>query len=66
MTLPASLRGLFFPRHLSPGNVTGRPTTIVAVSANAWNTAVLVFALVLTWAVLGAICWWFWKHRHDP
>jgi hypothetical protein len=36
------------------------------VSANAWNAAILVFGLVLTWVVLGALCWYFWKHRHDP
>jgi hypothetical protein len=36
------------------------------VSPEAWNTAILIFALVLPWPVLGALCWWFWKHRHDP
>ena len=35
------------------------------MSGSAAFTAVIVSALVVPIPVLGAICWWFWKHRHD-
>ena len=28
--------------------------------------SLLIFsALVVPFPVLGGLCWWFWKHRHD-
>jgi heme/copper-type cytochrome/quinol oxidase subunit 4 len=35
------------------------------VQETTWNTAIILFALVVPWPVLGGICWWFWKHRDD-
>jgi hypothetical protein len=35
------------------------------VQSTAWNSAILIFALVVPWPILGAISWYFWKHRHD-
>jgi hypothetical protein len=35
------------------------------VSPTAWMNLVYVVAMVFPFIVLGAICRWFWKARHD-
>jgi hypothetical protein len=35
------------------------------VASQGWLTGIIVFAIFSSWALLGGICWWFWKHRSD-
>jgi hypothetical protein len=35
------------------------------VASQGWLTGIIVFAILSSWIVLGGVCWWFWKHRHD-
>jgi hypothetical protein len=42
-----------------PGGYAGR------VSGTTAMNLIVASAVIAPFPVLGAICWWFWKHRHD-
>jgi hypothetical protein len=35
------------------------------VSPEGWSSLILIVAMILPWPILGAISWWFWKHRDE-
>jgi uncharacterized paraquat-inducible protein A len=39
--------------------------SIVAASGDGAIAVVIVASIVVPLAVLGWLCWFFWKHRHD-
>ncbi len=39
--------------------------SLVAASGDQAITAVVLASIVIPLAVLGCLCWFFWKHRHD-
>jgi heme/copper-type cytochrome/quinol oxidase subunit 2 len=39
--------------------------SLVAASGDQATAIVILGAIVIPVAVLGWLCWFFWKHRHD-
>jgi hypothetical protein len=47
-------------------HLMGRVATDVVSAAGAQATAfVILGSIVIPLAILTAVCWFFWKHRHD-
>ena len=48
------------------GHLMGRAATDVVAAAGDQATAfVILGSIVIPLAILTAVCWFFWKHRHD-
>jgi hypothetical protein len=47
-------------------HLMGRATTDVVFAAGDRATALVILgSIVVPLAILTAMCWFFWKHRHD-
>jgi hypothetical protein len=46
-------------------DLVGRAADVVAAAGDQATAFVIVGSIVIPLAVLTAVCWFFWKHRHD-
>jgi hypothetical protein len=43
----------------------GRAANVVAAGVDRATALVILGSIVIPLAILTAVCWFFWKHRHD-
>jgi len=43
----------------------GRAAEVVAAAVDQATAFVILGSIVIPLAILMAVCWFFWKHRHD-
>jgi len=43
----------------------GRAADVVAAGVDRATAFVILGSIVIPLAILTAVCWFFWKHRHD-
>jgi len=45
--------------------LVGRAAYVVAAAGDRATALVIFGSIVIPLAILTAVCWFFWKHRHD-
>jgi hypothetical protein len=46
-------------------DLVGRADDVVAAAGDQATAFVIFGSIVIPLAILTAVCWFFWKHRHD-